>query len=322
MIVQKGMLLSVKRIICGSHLLILLLILVSCQKESVIDSPLSLSHLELNKIPIRKDTDSTIYISDDIVINDKIKERDTLFSYNNYERFLTGLVKSNRFIFVPLNEFNSTFSKDKVVISLRHDIDDDINSAVRFARREFKLGIRATYFVLNTSDYYGVTTEGASTRNTSVLEYIKKIQNEYNHEIGWHNDMVTLQVVYNIDTEKYLKNELEQLRNSGIVITGTAYHGSAYCYKYNYSNMYFWKDYYPAPLQNFSVVMNGQSITIKKFNISDFGFNYEAGLLKCTYFFADCFFFNYKRWHMNMENWSSFKPGDKVIILTHSALWD
>lgn len=324
MIFARGIFLSKPRLICLDSILIILIFLVSCQKESIIESDLLLPINTLYETIENKDTDSTIYISDNILINDKVKARDTLFSYDNYERFIGRLVKSNRFIFVPHNEFETTFSKDKIVISLRHDIDYDINSALRFARREHKLGVRATYFVLHTADYYGVTSVGITTRNPSVYKYLRKIQNEYGHEIGWHNDLVTLQVIYNIDPEKYLKNELKRLKSNGIHISGSAYHGSEYCYKYHYLNSFFWKNYGPSSIfYNYnSVPVNGQNIIIKKYVNSDFGFTYEAGKLNFNHFYADVFFFNNKRWHMNMEDWSSLKPGDRVIILTHSALWD
>jgi len=324
MISRRGMLLLKTRQICLDSVLIIILFLVSCQKESIIENDPILSGKTLSETKVDKDTDSTIYISEGLIINDKIKARDTLFSYDNYERFIGRLVKSNRFIFVPHNEFESTFSKDKIVISLRHDIDYDINSALRFAKREHKLGVKATYFVLHTADYYGVTTVGVATRNPDIYKYLRKIQDEYGHEIGWHNDLVTLQVVYNIDPEKYLRNELKRLKSNGINISGSAYHGSEYCYKYLYTNYYFWKNYGPSLIfKNYtSVPINGQSILIRKFDNSDFGFEYEAGKLNYSHFFADVFFFNNKRWHMNMEDWSSLKPGDRVVLLTHTALWD
>lgn len=324
MIFGKGFFLSKLRLNCLQSILLILFFLLSCQKESIIESSLILPDQSLNETIEGKDTDSTIYISGDIIVNDKVKVRDTLFSYDNYERFIGRLVKSNRFLFVPHNEFDTTFSKDKIVISLRHDIDYDINSALRFARREHKLGVRATYFVLHTADYYGVTSLGVAMRNPAVYKYLRKIQNEYGHEIGWHNDLVTLQVIYNIDPEKYLKNELKRLKSNGIEISGSSYHGSEYCYKYHYVNAFFWKFYGPSSIfYNYnSIPVNGQNILIKKFVNSDFDLKYEAGKLNFNHFYADAFFFNNKRWHMNMVDWSSLKPGDRVVLLTHTPLWD
>lgn len=286
-------------------------ILISCKRNE---------DLKLNQ---SKDTATSIYISDDIIIDDRVKVRDSIYNYDYYEKFIKTLINSNRFIFVPLNEFESTFSSEKIVIAMRHDIDYDIASAVRFARREFKNGVRATYFILNTADYYGITKIDTIIRNPSVLTYIKKLQNEYKHEIGWHNDLVTLQIVYNIDVKRYLTGELAWLRNNGIKIDGSVYHGSEFCYKYLYLNSYIWKN--SKKNINFpsydSVLVNGIYIKINKFEYSDFGLRYE-GSLKSDYFFADVFFYNNKRWNMSMFDWNSLKPGEKVIILIHPALWD
>jgi hypothetical protein len=291
-----------------------LILLISCNKEG---SP----HL----ISDGFNPDSSIYITKSIIIDDRVKVRDSIFNYNNYEAFLKKLVSTNRFMFVPLNEFDTTFSNDKVIISLRHDIDYDISSAVRFARREHRNGVRATYFILNTADYYSITKRDTLIRKPYVIAYLRKFQDEYKHEIGWHNDLVTLQVVYNIDVEKYLKDELSWLRDNGISVQGTSYHGSEYCYTYHYLNSYLWKNAkYNSNFYCYDTVKVGDTkIKIKKFSLSDFALRYEAeGTLKCDYFFADVFYVNNKRWNMNMFDWNSLKAGDKVIILTHPALWD
>jgi hypothetical protein len=214
---------------------------------------------------------------------------------------------------------------------MRHDVDYDIASAMRMARREYRNGVRATYYFLNTAEYYSDNKISTEIRKPYVLDYMNKLQNEYKHEIGWHNDLVTLQIVYNVDVEKYLTKELAYLRNNGIRVDGSVYHGSEFCYMYHYLNYYIWK---PASnhmetgprwglFQNFdSVRINGAYKKIKKFEFSDFGFKYEASLLKNNYFFADVFYFNKKRWNMTMFDWNSLKPGDRVIVLTHPALWD
>jgi hypothetical protein len=315
----------------GYLILIISFLLFSCQEKSFMDNP---QLLENPKIITFKDTDSTIYITDNIIIKDKGKVRDTLYSYSVFENFLKKLINSNRFLFVPLKDLNSTFSSDKVIISIRHDIDYDINSSVRFARREHDLGIRATYFILHTADYYSKigrtpdnyvkVTNSASQRNPHILPYIKKIQDEYDHEIGWHNDLVTLQVVYNIDAGKYLSDELKWLRQNNIKIEGTSSHGSEYCYKYHYLNAFFWQKFRQDDFfyNNEYVMVNGKSIKIQKHELSDFDFKYDANLLSYNRVFADVFLVNNKQWHMRLEKWNELKPGDKVVIIIHPALWD
>lgn len=311
--------------------LILSLLFYSCQEKSFTEREFIPERLpEL----LNKDTDSTIFISRSIIISDKGKVRDTLFSYSVFEKLLENMVKSGRFLFVPVNELNSTFSKDKVIIALRHDIDYDIPSSVRFARREHKLGIRGTYFVLHTAEYYSRTSalneryfkyiNSSSIRKPEVLEYLKKIQNDYNHEIGWHNDLVTLQVVYNIDAGRYLSEELEWLRSNNIVIEGTSSHGSEYCYKYHYLNAFFWKNFAQDNFfkHNEYAIVDGVYKKIVKHSLSDFGFKYESNLLGYNRYYADAFKVDNKPWHLKMLNWDSLIPGDKILIILHPARWD
>jgi len=300
--------------------------LLCCKNENVEDNGLSTE----SKI-LSRDTDTSIFITSDNIINDKVTIRDSIFNYDSYENFIKSMVNSNRFVFVPLDEFSQTFSSEKVVVGLRHDIDYDIASSIRFARREYRNGVRATYYFLNTADYYCDIAKNPVVRKPAVLDYMRKIQDEYKHEVGWHNDLVTFQVVYNIDVKTYLSRELEFLRNKGIRIVGSSYHGSEYCYLYHYLYFYIWnyrierKVYGPQgpPFENYdSVLVDGIYKKINKFEFSDFGFKYEAGLLNNNYFFADAFFYNNKRWSMAMFDWDSLRPGDRVIILTHPALWD
>lgn len=307
------------QILCGL-ILFFFVLFVSCQEKQ--DDGMNFT--DTKSVIFRHDTDSTIYISDSVIIADKGKVRDTIFSYSVYEKFLKGLLMSGRFMFVPVNELDATNSTDKVIISLRHDIDYDIPSSVRFARREHKLGIRGSYYFLHTADYYSETIPGYSERKPSVMDYMKKIQNNYKHEIGWHNDLVTLQVVYRIDAEQYLFKELEWLKANNIIIYGTCNHGSQFCYVYSYLNCYFWKSFGPMfPFKNYeSVFIGNQNIKIKKYDLSHFGFKYDADLLRVHRMFADVHLINNNRWHMKHIDWNSFKPGDKIIIIFHPALWD
>ena len=63
---------------------------------------------------------------------------------------------------------------------LRHDVDNDLNKAVKLAALEQMLGVASTYFVLITSDFYNVF----SRKNREALQQILA----YGHEIGLHFD--------------------------------------------------------------------------------------------------------------------------------------
>ena len=273
------------------------------------------------EVPIYPEADRDISISDKITIDNGVIVHDPIFNLIEYDNFLKYLSKSGRFKIVTLNEFNKTTSKDKIVIALRYDIDDNINAAVKFAYREHKYGIRSTYFALHTATYYGKFIDKKFVRYDNIIFYLKKMQNAFGHEIGLHNDLLTLQIMYEIPPKEYLKNELAFLRGNAIQIDGTAYHGSPYCYLYHYSNVFFWLDW-PNSEQYEFVKKGYNTIKIEKDSLCNYDLDYEAGMLNQDYFFSDANFVDNKRWNMKMVNLDTIKPGKKVIIMLHPQHWD
>lgn len=66
------------------------------------------------------------------------------------------------------------------VLYLRHDIDFDVELALEMARIEARMGARATYFLMITSDSYNLFSE----KNAACFEEIKAI----GHEVSIHFD--------------------------------------------------------------------------------------------------------------------------------------
>ena len=288
-------------------LLISIFIFYSCSKEDEILYP---------------EADRTIEITENIIIDNGVTVRKPIFNYLYYDDFLKYISSSDRYLIVPLKDFNQTESTDKVVLALRYDIDENIPAAVKLAYREHKYGIKSTYFVLHTANYYGKKVGTDFVRNENMIYYLKKIQDAFGHEIGFHNDLVTLQLMYGIHPREYLKSELEYLRGNNINIWGTTYHGSQYCYIYKYFNAYFWYEY-PDNGWNYEYITKGyKTIKIEKDFLSSYAFTYEGGFLNQDYYFSDSNFINGKRWSMGMINLDTIKPGKKVIILLHPANWD
>ena len=268
------------------------------------------------------EVDRTIEISDNLVVDNGFVVHNPIFNLNTYDNFLSYVSSSNHFLIVPQKDFESAQSSDKVILSLRYDIDEDMKAAIKFAYREHKYGIKSSYFVLHTADYYGRRNGSSFIRNEDVVPCLKKIQDYFGHEIGFHNDLVTLQIVYGVCPREYLRNELAYLRDNGIMVFGTTYHGSKYCYIYQYYNAYFWKEY-PDGGWNYEYVPKGnKNIKIEKDSLNVYNFQYEGGLLNTDYFFTDVNYVNGKRWNMNMVNFDTIMPGEKVIVLLHPALWN
>lgn len=252
-------------------------------------------------------------------------EPDTNFTWEKYAAFLNKISDTSKYVVLPLNEFRQTINSKKIVIGLRHDIDVDLNVAYQFSEIESKLGFRSTYFVLHTAPYYLASPNNMAVHTEKIIPILKTMQDGRHFEIGWHNDLVTLQVVYNINPVTFLHSELKWLRSNGINIVGTASHGSNYCKLYNYLNFYFFEECTNPVVRNFvnniTVPVGDKKIDIMKGKLSDFGLQYEAYFLNNNKYFSDASITNGVRWNIGMFDLSQLQAGDRVIILLHPIHW-
>lgn len=97
------------------------------------------------------------------------------FTYAFYSELISCLKKEG----YSFADYHNYEDYSKCVI-LRHDIDNSIDKSIAMAEVEARLGVKSTYFVLVTSDFYNV----GSKKN---LEGLRKIQ-KLGHEIGLHFD--------------------------------------------------------------------------------------------------------------------------------------
>ena len=70
------------------------------------------------------------------------------FTYSGYEELVNEL-KTHKYEFCSYENYY----KDSKCVIMRHDIDYDLEQAVRLAEIENRLGISSTYFVLLSSDF-------------------------------------------------------------------------------------------------------------------------------------------------------------------------
>ena len=250
---------------------------------------------------------------------------DTNFTWQKYASFLKKISDTSKYTVLPLNEFRQTLNSKKIMIGLRHDVDVDLNVAYEFSKIESNLGFRSTYFILHSAPYYLADQNNMAVHSDRIIPILKKMQNENHFEIGWHNDLVTLQVIYNIDPVVFLQSELKWLRSNGLQIMGTAAHGSSYCKTYHYMNFYFFQECsYPILVgreNNITVPKDGKQITIKKAHLSDFNLEYEAYFLNNNKAYSDAVIQQGVRWNIGMLDLHQLKPGDRIIILLHPTHW-
>jgi hypothetical protein len=218
------------------------------------------------------------------------------FTYPEYERFLDRLAGRD---VVPLVEFARGIGDT----SLRHDVDLRLDSALELARREHVRGIRATYFVLHTAPYW---------QRTDLLDCLRRLQ-ALGHEVGWHNDLVTLQRVHGVDAAEYLRTELARLRAAGIDIRGAASHGSPWCGRLGYHNNYVFAGW-DEPVPGYPELDVPQ-----KLDPTAFGLEYEAYHVPHDLYRSDATFSAGRRQHPAAVE---LRPGQRTIVLVHPCHWD
>lgn len=247
------------------------------------------------------------------------------FTHRAYERLLDTLSDSSRFNVVPLAEFSAA-PRDRVVVALRHDIEERFASALEMAALEAKRGLRATYFILHTAPYYASVGWQTAEHREALIPGLLRLQG-MGHEVGWHNDLVTLQCVLGIEPRRYLADELSWLRGHGIEVRGASSHGSYWTHRLRFHNNYFFEDFDEELHEGFPnkdvVVVGERECELSKGRLAEFGLEYEAYHLGEDLYLSDARFDAAgRRWHTDEADLDALEPGQRAIVLTHPDYWD
>lgn len=176
-------------------------------------------------------------------------------------------------------------------VELRHDVDYSLDVAVAMAHIERNLGVTATYFflhpdgVLAKSNYFGYIHKNRVHLSPNFIKAALEIQ-DMGHEIGLHNDLISLWVGTGISPKDQLEDILDNLRQNGIHVSGTASHGSSLCYKYHYVNNQIFEEARRAEsVHDSQLDVNGKMLDLYSLRMNDFDLKYEAYFCKhdvCT----------------------------------------
>jgi len=218
------------------------------------------------------------------------------FIHPEYERFLDRLTTRN---VVPLREFAHGAGD----MALRHDVDSRLDSALELAELESRRGLRATYFVLHTAPYWP---------DRSLLARLSKLQ-DLGHEVGFHNDLVTLQLVHGRNAGAILGHELDRLRSAGLEIVGAAAHGSPWCHRLGFHNNYVFRGW-DEPQPGFP-----RRDVPEQLDPAAFGLEYEAYHVAHDEYFSDSKFVDGRRAHPHDLR---LEAGRRTIVLIHPEHWD
>lgn len=239
-----------------------------------------------------------------------------VFTWSQYIDLLLKL-SSGKFIVLPLEEMRTTFDDSKVVVGFRHDIDWNPFKAIEMSKIEMEFGIRATYFILPTSYYYGILDRSGLTRNTCMDSvYIELAEN--GAEIGIHNDLLTVMIEDGIDPFTFNQNDLIYFRSLHIPVRGTASHGSPLA-KVTVPNFQIFSDF----AKSDTVIYHGVPYPLGQHSLKDYGFDYEAYFINFNKYYSESagMWNNPVGFNGILDQLEKSVPGDRIEILTHPEWW-
>jgi hypothetical protein len=117
------------------------------------------------------------------------------FTYKSYMDLLQ-LLRNKEYVF---NFYHEDVNKSEKSVILRHDVDFSIENAYQMAKYENELGVKSTYFVLLSTNFYNIF----SRESTKMLEDIM----ELGHEIGLHFDEKRYECKSIDEMVRYAENE-------------------------------------------------------------------------------------------------------------------
>lgn len=170
--------------------------------------------------------------------------------------------------------------EDRKVLIIRHDVDHDIETAVKIAKWEADHGIRTTYCLLHTTWYYGRLEDGQYRHSDLLVESIEKLC-ELGHEINFHNNLVALALRENVSPFEILEQELEFYDRLGVPVVGTSTHGDALCRELEFRNWELFQECCDERFGGPRTVeppegFGGRAVELGAVSMHKFGLEYEA----------------------------------------------
>lgn len=111
------------------------------------------------------------------------------FTYNAYRNLIVASLENG----YEMCSYKNVQKLDKSII-LRHDIDFSPSKAIDIARIENQLGVKSTYFVLLSTEFYNVFSKETSEILYKILDL--------GHDIGLH-----------FDEQRYKTTSIEQMKD-------------------------------------------------------------------------------------------------------------
>ena len=166
---------------------------------------------------------------------------------------------------------------------LRHDVDDDIDAALRMAQLEYENGVRAAYFLLppspsmGGSNYYGSLDGGELRFSDDLVRHAKRLL-DWGHEVGLHNNIAEVAVHLGRDVAEVLAQQVAFFSGHGIRLTGSAAHGGPFFHDNGFVSFEIFAEggVKPGFERGRTIEAGGRALTLHALRQADFGFAYEA----------------------------------------------
>ena len=218
-----------------------------------------------------------------------------------------------RYLVLPGKEFaRHPGDPQRITVYLRHDIDVDPFTAVRMAKEEKKRNLRGSYYILPTARYYGTVRRG-KLYHYSCMDPLYKELASYGHEIGVHNDLLTIMFYYNADPLAFQQQELAHYRSIGLNITGCVSHGSP-LNRLKLNNTLMFSEF----RRKGSYEYKGKTFYYGRHALKDYGFDYEGYRLKANVRLSDIAKYPGSEIRKKLR---ACKKGDRVSLLVHPIHW-
>ena len=171
---------------------------------------------------------------------------------------------------------NQVNTKKEKVFCIRHDITDknELTKALSFAKVEKDNGIRSTYFLLHTADYFDYSKE---------LIYVSQYFNQLGHDVGISNNSYTvwLESRKSQSFKKILSEPLSFLRGNGIEVLGSSSYVFPLYKGLKYYNYEMWSEFDPVKNEYFT------KLDHPKISLKDLGLLYEAYFIENDTYFSN-----------------------------------
>lgn len=191
-------------------------------------------------------------------------------------------------------------------VALRHDVDWSIEAAYAMALVEHHVGVRSSYYLLHPDglvtrrNYFGQVADGRLVIDPLLFDWAARLV-DLGHEVGLHNDLITLALATRRQPGEFLEQIVEAFARRGMPLAGSVAHGSPECRKLGYMNYQIFADldrtfvavdYRDTPelfdaFAQDQVRLEDHAVAKFTLRMADYGLRYEANYLTREIYVAD-----------------------------------